>query len=708
MKFTPKTWPDFEAGVEREWVIANGLGGFASGTIIGVNSRLYHGLLISAQNPPVNRMLTLSKVDEEIEVSGEIYQLGTNQWEDGSLDPRGNRYQQSFVIDPFPTFVYRVVGVIVIKRVFMVHGQNTTVVRYTVHAPGRQIRVTLRPLANCRDHHGVSRGATWSPGQELRGPAVVDLIFPRSSPATQPESETSPLSAAFAGTPGPAPETSLSGPRLSLSLHPGTYHTGGQWVRGMKYSYEEKHRLEPHLDDHYAPGVFTAVIDGHGEITLVASTEANPPHPADGRDLERWQRSRLGRLEGRAGYHDPTARILVRAADSFIVQRASTASLSVIAGYHWFTDWGRDTMIALPGLTLATHRYEDARDILGTFARYVQDGLAPNCFPDEGVEPMYNTVDASLWFFWAAHRYLAVTGDEEFVHRTLYPVLKTIVEHYRTGTRFNIGMDQDGLIQAGSRGLQLTWMDAKVGDWVVTPREGKPVEINALWHNALRVMSGLARRFWDEDPYRELAEKVARNFRRSFWNGSKSCLFDVIGRQRRDDSIRPNQIIALSLPYPLLSPDQEKGVLNRVQENLLTPYGLRSLSPDHPDYHGRYRGDRVARDGAYHQGTVWGWLIGPFCDAYRRVHGDSPATRDAIRALLRPLLDHLVADAGVGSISEIFEGDPPHRPVGCIAQAWSVAEVLRVWAENEGFLPIPGPLEGPEPWLRRRRRFSIS
>lgn len=398
---------------------------------------------------------------------------------------------------------------------------------------------------------------------------------------------------------------------------------------------------------------------------------------------EGFQGKRLTMLVEKAGYGDDFTNRLVLAADSFIVKRKSTGKKTIIAGYPWFTDWGRDTMIALPGLTLVTRRFDDAREIMGTFADYCAEGLIPNSFPDSGSKPWYNTVDASLWYFQAVYKYLEYTGNYDFIRVNIYPVLKQIVKHYWQGTRYNIHMDDDGLIWAGSEDLQLTWMDAKVGDWVVTPREGKAVEINALWYNALQIISTLAKNFEDEDFkfYKSIALKAKENFLTHFWNPEQSSLYDVIRPGFKDSSIRPNQILAVSLPYSMLDFNQGEKVVNKVWQELYSTYGLRSLSPKNGSYRGHYGGPQLERDGAYHQGTGWMWLIGPFITAYRKVHEYSEESREMAERFIAPFYSHL-RDHGIGTISEIYDGDWPNNPKGCISQAWSVAEVLRAYVED--------------------------
>jgi predicted glycogen debranching enzyme len=399
---------------------------------------------------------------------------------------------------------------------------------------------------------------------------------------------------------------------------------------------------------------------------------------------------------------DDFAQTLAAAADQYIVSRGDQKT--VIAGYHWFSDWGRDTMIALPGLTLPTGKHEVARSILRTFAKHVDQGMLPNRFPDAGETPEYNTVDATLWFFEAARAFLAYSGDLEFVRNELYPVFAAIISWHARGTRYGIKVDPSGLLNSGEPGIQLTWMDAKVGDWVVTPRRGKPVEIQALWYNALCIMEDLARRFGDEagqKRYRHMAALAHWAFNRLFWNAENGCLYDVVNGGPPDASIRPNQIFAVSLPHSMLSPERARSVVEKVQEHLLTPYGLRSLAPSDSQYRGRYMGDPSSRDGAYHQGTVWPWLLGPFITAYVKVNGASEAARRQAEEWLASLKDHL-SDAGLGHVSEIFDGDAPHRPCGCMAQAWSVAEVLRAYVEDiRGLRPVAQP--GIRPAQSRER-----
>jgi predicted glycogen debranching enzyme len=412
----------------------------------------------------------------------------------------------------------------------------------------------------------------------------------------------------------------------------------------------------------------------------VASTERQNVDSAEQYEQEEIVRRR--QIAERAPVKDDFITSLTAAADQYIVSRG--VQKSVIAGYHWFSDWGRDTMIALPGLTLPTGRFDIARSILRTFAQHVDQGMLPNRFPDAGETPEYNTVDATLWFFEAVRAYHAYTGDLAFVHQELYPVLTDIINWHVRGTRYRIKLDAAGLLNSGEPGVQLTWMDAKVGDWVVTPRSGKPVEVQALWYNAICTMEDFADRTGDEagrKRYNNMAALAKWSFNRLFWNEEGGYLYDVVNGGPPDASIRPNQIFAVSLPYSMLSPDRAKRVVAVVQEHLLTPYGIRSLAPSDPQYHGIYTGDGVGRDGAYHQGTVWPWLLGPFITAYMKVEGGSTAAHTQAKKWLSPLKNHL-CDAGLGHISEIFDGDAPHRPVGCIAQAWSVAEILRVAVED--------------------------
>jgi predicted glycogen debranching enzyme len=647
MHFGEEAWRTYERGCEREWLVTNGLGGFACGTLIGANTRRYHGLLTAALKPPTRRFLLVAKIDEHINSGGTFYNLGTNHTAGGVTDA-GYTHLQRVVVDPFPEFTYACAQILVRKLVFMPHGRNAAVIMYRVFNGGPHARLTLVPLVNYRDYHGNTyKGQT----EFSQQPVASGVMVP--------------------GREGLPPVILRSGA--------GKYLASEDWFYGMYYPVEAERGLNP-WEDHFMPGRFEMEIPAGKEtaFAVVVSAGEGPPLEAAGALLQQ-EKTRLRELQETAGAGDGMADLLVRAADGFLVKRAEAGTTSVIAGYPWFTDWGRDTMIALPGLTLVTRRYEKAREILTFFGAYVLEGLLPNLFPDDGGEPLYNTVDAGLWYIQAVYKYVTYTGDGAFFVETALPVVNTIVNHYVKGTRFGIRMDGDGLIEAGSPGLQLTWMDAKVGEHVVTPRHGKAVEINALWYNAVCAYEDLCQKFGLEFPFVGLREQIHRGF--SAFRHPQGYLYDVLGKEGRDASVRPNQILAVSLPYSPLNREESLAVVNRVGAELYATYGLRSLSPRDHAYKGRYTGGVKDRDEAYHQGTVWSWLIGPFATAYRRAHGYSTASGERVRAMLLPFADHL-ADHGVGYVSEIFDGDKPHHPRGCFAQAWGVAEVLRAYVEE--------------------------
>ncbi|MGC8873136.1 MAG: amylo-alpha-1,6-glucosidase [Chloroflexia bacterium] len=655
---------DPERALGLEWLVANGLGGYASSTIVGANTRRYHGLLVAAIGTPRSRWMLVSKVDEEIEAASVVYALGTNEYGPGTIHPCGFVHLEEFRLeDGLPVWIYRGGGWELEKRLWMAHGQNTTYLTYTLTRSPEPVLLTLRPLVNYRDFHGVTRGrADWD-FRQLEKDRVGCCIL-QAFEGAHP----------FAIRTAPAMEH---------------VHTG-YWYWNFLYRKERERGLE-HTEDLYAPGILRRQLTPGETQAVILSTETDGRIEWDAAralEEEKARRKALLQRSPLAGQGEEAC-ALILAADTFIVHLApsgqpalpgTSMAATVIAGYPWFGDWGRDTMISLPGLFLATGRAEEAAAVLRTYARYVDQGMLPNRFPESGETPEYNTVDATLWFFVALHRYVRATGDLDLA-RELYPLLVDIIEWHARGTRYGIGVDpKDGLLRAGTPGVQLTWMDAKVEDWVVTPRHGKPVEVNALWYNALRVLDALGallRRRSGRSLARTLAEQVGGNFLPRFWYAPGGYLYDVVDGPAGDDpSLRPNQLLALSLPFPLVTGEKARSVLRTVRAELLTPVGLRTLSPKDPAYHGRYEGDRWQRDAAYHQGTVWPWWIGPYITAVRRLE-DPQAD---IRSLLRPLLDHL-KDAGVGTISEIFDGDPPHTPRGCIAQAWSVAEVLRVWYE---------------------------
>jgi glycogen debranching enzyme len=608
--------------IAREWLETNGLGGFASSTMAGLNTRRYHGLLIAATKPPVGRMLLLSKLEETLVVDGRRHDLSANRYP-GVVHPQGYLLLKEFRQDPFPVFVYEIEGLEFEKSIFMVQGENTTVIRYELRAHAGAVPATctleLRPLIAFRDYHATTHeNGALDPRFEIDGNSVKLT-----------------------------PYTGL--PSLYLNHSGADIQPAGVWFRNFEYDRERERGLD-FREDLFNPLVLAFDLHRNSSASVVASTgrrsaQATAPAPSNGPPL-------------------------ARAAGQFIVQRGSHAT--VIAGYHWFGDWGRDTMIALPGLTLATGRYDVAKSILLAFAGFVDRGMLPNRFPDAGESPEYNTVDATLWFFEAVRALAAYTEDYDFIRDNLYGVLSDIVGWHERGTRYGIHMDGDGLLHAGEPGVQLTWMDAKIGDWVVTPRIGKPVEIQALWYNALRAMQDLARRCdraADSDRYREIADRARDCFAPLFWNEAAGCLYDVVDGENRDASIRPNQIFAVSLFHKMLPPDKAKAVVDTVERHLLTPYGLRTLAPGDPRYRGRYEGDPASRDSAYHQGTVWPWLIGPFVDAYLHVYGQAPHCLGE--------LQRYAAQEGLGQVPEVFDGDAPHGPGGCIAQAWSVAELLR-------------------------------
>jgi len=632
IRFGPETLTDLAASSAREWIETNGIGGYASSTIAGVNTRRYHGLLVAAVRPPVGRMVLLSKMEETLVAGDARYDLSVNRYP-GVVHPAGHRYLAGFRQDPFPVWTYRAADIEIDKSVFCIQGENTVVIEYAVRSAGPRaapLALELRPLIAFRDFHSLTHANAVLRGDYDEAPGRVTV----------------------------RPYDPL--PSLSFAHNASQVVKTGHWYHNFQYEAEQERGLD-FEEDLFQP--FALLYDlSRGGATVIASCD-----PRDAGDAPR--------LRAAARLRRPP---LHAAADQFLAARGELKT--VMAGYHWFGDWGRDTMISLPGLTLATGRPDAAREILLAFSRHVSQGMLPNRFPDAGEEPEYNTVDAALWFFEAVRAYLAHTGDGAFA-AGITPVLAGIVEWHTRGTRYGIRVDSDGLLRAGEPGVQLTWMDAKVGDWVVTPRHGKPVEIQALWYNALRVMDGLR----PGGPYAEMAARARESFGGQFWNAEEGCLYDVVDGPAKDGSIRPNQIFAVGLHHPILEGDRARSVVDVVRRELLTPYGLRTLSPRDSRYVGTYEGGVRQRDGSYHQGTVWPWLLGAFIDAWRRVHGGSP---DFTSALMR----HWREDAGLGQISEIFDGDPPHRPRGCIAQAWSLAELLRVGVT----LPEDAPAGRPE------------
>lgn len=646
--FGKSDWRTFEQGAQKEWLVTNGIGGYASSTIINANTRKYHGLLIAAHKPPGWRVVLLSKLDERFSSGPCTYNLAANQHASGFTE-LGFIHLQQVRIEPFPTFTYSFGDNFLEKTVFMAHGSNTTVILYRVLNGTLPGVLKLTPMINCRGHHFITRQGQIDFTQTVAGGAV-----------------------------------SIKGrddlPSLKLIYDAGSYVQDGKWYNSMAYAVEEERGENPH-EDLYIPGYFEiSFAAGENKTFSVIATTADTCS-GDGAELLKSERERISKVVDMTGSKDHLTRRLACAADAFIVQRSSTSKKTIIAGYPWFADWGRDAMIALPGLTLVTRRFQEARDILQTFVRHCRKGIMPNAFFDGGSEPVFNTVDASLWFVNAVYKYLIYTADLAFVRECLYPAVKDIIHWYMAGTEYNIAMDEDGLLNAGSPHIQLTWMDAKVNDWVVTPRHGKAVEINALWYNSLIVFNTISKLLEKESAFTALPEKIKKSFQQKFWSESSGYLNDVVSADGTDNSVRPNQLLAASLPYSMLTVEQMRRVVGKVWSELYVTYGIRSLSPWDPAYQGIYKGDRVKRDGAYHQGTAWSWLIGPFITAYRRANHYNAASREQAHRFILPFRDQL-RDHGVGYISEIFDGDEPAVPRGAIAQAWGVAEILRAYSED--------------------------
>ncbi len=677
----------------REWLVTNGIGGYASGTITNLLTRRYHGLLIAALEPPLGRTLLLTKLDETVGYKEENYPLHCNRWADGTINPEGYKQVESFYLEgTIAVWKFSFADVILEKRIWMEQGENTTYIHYNLLSGSQPLNLAIKALINHRDHHHNTYANDWQISIDKTNKGVRVRPFPKATPLyllTHPHIDD---------------KTLVSTP-------------ANDWYYGFNLAVE-KYRGQQELEDHLHAITFNAQLEVGKSLTIVASTKENPTtngeqalalrRAYDQQIIQKFATAKTSQPEEKnplvkfwkslaAGSSQTKPQVtkpkpewinqLVLAANQFIVDRKSTKhpdGKTIIAGYHWFEDWGRDTMISLPGLTICTGQLNVARSILETFGKYVDRGMLPNRFPDSGATPDYNTVDATLWYFEAIRAYYEATEDDQLLAE-LFPVLAEIIDWYRRGTRYNIQLDtDDGLIYAGEAGSQLTWMDAKVGDWVVTPRIGKPIEISALWYNALQIMDKFAQKLGKDNlDYERLARLIKEKGFARFWNQEGGYCYDVIDTPNGNDaSLRPNQIFALSLPpmgkysyAPLLRPDQEKQVMDICTHKLLTPYGLRSLASDDPEYNGVYGGDIYQRDGAYHQGTVWGWLIGAYAIAYLRIY-DNPAKAEEF---LKPMAEHLMVH-GVGSISEIFDGNEPMAPRGCIAQAWSVAEVLRAWS----------------------------
>ena len=664
-QYTQKDWTTFKEGIKREWAVTNGIGGYAGSSMIGAHSRTHQGYLIASLHAPIERYLVFSKINETVTVGTSTVSFETSQHcaSGKTVYTEGQKFLTSFIYDGSVHYAYETDNFSFEKHITLKRNANVCAVAYELTAGDSGCTFTLTPLFNYREHSESSTPDT--------------LKF-----------ETFTEDRAFYLVPEKNKDIAI---RFQTSE--GTFSE-----RETVYDIDMQLQIEVDLetdglDCHYCPVDLSIAVPANTtkKVSILCSIgDVNErPAPVSATEafsiLEENARCHAELFE-KAGYRDSFANQLVLASDQFLTYRESTKMMTVLAGLPWFTDWGRDTMIAFTGLTLCTKRFKEAEEILLTFARYIRHGIVPNMFPDDNMPPLYNTVDASLWYFYAVYQYLhynPAAEAEAFVKEQIFPHLKEIISAYEKGTDFSIYMEDDGLIHAGSGLDQITWMDVRVGDWVATPRHGKPVEINALWYNALRIMESLCEKF-DEDAsaYRTRANQVKESFNAKFWDSANQCLFDVVDGDEPDDHIRPNQIYAVSLPFSLLPEEQEKAVVALVEKELFVGCGLRSLAPDHPDYHGIYCGALAKRDAAYHQGTAWGFLLGGFFSAYMKVnHHSSSAAENAVR-MLEPVRKHLSDSGCIGSISEIFDGDAPHNPRGCYAQAWSVGEVLRCYCED--------------------------
>jgi predicted glycogen debranching enzyme len=668
LKFGRETCSNLKLAESREWLVTNGIGGYASGTIAGVLTRRYHGLLIGALKPPVGRTLLLTKLDEIVNYNGQVFDLSTNRWADGTVAPKGYLNIESFHLEgTTPVWHFAFADGILEKRIWMEQGENTTYIRYTYKRGTKPLTLFLKTLVNYRDYHS----STHVTNNYLR---KIEKIADRDLQIQ-----------AFAD----AASLYLSG-FFQARTNNFTWEINNNWYRNFALAVEKYRGLDD-TEDHLLAATGNVTLQPEDSLTIIASTkiikDTDEPKQEKISQKERELIS-LFYSQNKLPAVPDWLEQLILVADLFIVDRPlpdNPEGKTIIAGYPWFTDWGRDTMISLPGLTISTGRYDITKTILRTFAKYVDKGMLPNLFPDAGETPEYNTVDATLWYFEAIRAYYFATEDKELLSE-LFPLLVEIIDRHIQGTRYNIQMDDDGLLYAGESGVQLTWMDAKVGDWVVTPRIGKPVEVNALWYNALVCMNYFSSILAKSSPkYQQLADKTRSNFSKFWYEEGGYCYDAIDSLDGSDASFRPNQIFAVSLPSSFLSPtelllqpEQQKKVVDKVGQKLLTSYGLRSLSSDNSAYIGVYGGNQLQRDGSYHQGTTWGWLIGHFVQAHLKVYRNS----ELARSFLLPIENHL-QDGCVGSISEIFDGDAPFTPRGCFAQAWSVAEVLRGWLLTE-------------------------
>ncbi len=676
---------DVNEALQREWVVTNGLGGYASSTVLGINTRKYHGLLIAAFNPPVNRWVMLTKLDEEIKINNKTYSLGANEFRD-VIYPEGHRLLSNFSLNPLPTYNYALEGVSLQKTIFMPIGMNATIVIYEVLNPlEREILIKITPLINARHIYHVTnkdRLAERFAQKRLNGGVVITSSDQQSS-------------------------------LILSSGNNGSFEYDSCWVENIFFRTDAA-RNESSIDDCFRPGYFEFYVEPKKKkrfyVLAVAGKNEREAQKLSStfdkgmEEISQFHRQELERreklLQSFKKRHTDIEmqdwlKWLIQAADSFIVKRATTKKKSVIAGYHWFDDWGRDSLNSLPGLTLVTGRFEDAQEILLTFERYCQNGIIPNRFSDTAEdEPIYNTVDATLWFFNAVLQYLKYTGNFEFVQKKLWKTLNEIIEHHIQGTIFGIHMEEDGLI---AHGPQLTWMDAATTKHFITPRKGKAVEIQALWYNALKTMQLLTKKFNQGDKSEEyygMAEKTRKSFTEKFWNPTKEYLFDVVSNRSADLSLRPNQVIAASIDFPILDRTRREKVVEVIFEKLWGIYGLKTLSNDDSRYIGEYFGDWGHRDNAYHNGTVWAWLLGPFTTAFLKTKNHENCWRNlAFERFLQPLFREEICRAGLGTISEIFDGDEPHVSRGCISQAWSVAEPLRAYVEDVALKRPPAERE---------------